>query len=542
MIERILIENYRRFDRLVILPRPGMNILVGDNEAGKSTVLEAVALALTGRINGHWAGDEKNPFWFHKPTVDNFFAKYGTKDQVEAPMVQIEVYLSVEDSDPDVHRLRGVINSETEAGTKTDCPGVRLRVRPSDEYKAEFAEYMKDPPTGVLPTEYYECIWTDFDGRVLSRRPKALGSAFIDSKTLRSSTGIDYHTRQILDSFMDEKERVQVAVEHRKNRHALTTGVLAEVSKKVQNEGAELDSEPLSLAMDQSARAAWEADVVPQVADIPFGMSGQGRQASVKVALAMHRNADRVRYVLIEEPEIHQSYTSLRILLKRIQNLAGIEQQVFVSTHSSFVLNRLGLDRLHLLGPSGATRLTQLSEDTVRYFQHLSGYDTLRIVLGRRLVLVEGPSDEMVFERCFRDRNQQKSTDESGIDVVSMSGITFKRALELCALLDREAVALQDNDGAEVADILGDPELAQHLSDMRHMCVGDTDHGRTLEPQLIDANGVARMKKVLELRDQDNPTTWMPNHKTESALRILLSPESIAFPAYIEEAVALVSQ
>lgn len=541
MIERILIENYRRFDRLEILPAPGMNVLVGDNEVGKSTILEAIALALTGRINGRWAGDEKNPFWFHKPTVDNFFAKYGTDNQVDAPTIQIEIYLSVEDADPDIHRLRGVINSATEAGTKTDCPGVRLRVRPSDEYKAEFAEYMKDPPTGVLPTEYYECVWTDFDGRVLSRRPKALGSAFIDSKTLRSSTGIDYHTRQILDSFMDEKERVQVAVEHRKNRHSLTIGVLAEVSKKVQNEGAELDSEPLSLAMDQSARAAWESDVVPQVADIPFGMSGQGRQASVKVALAMHRNAD-LCCVLIEEPETHQSHTSLRILLERIQGLAGEEQQVFVSTHSSFVLNRLGLDRLHLLGPSGATRLTHLSPDTVRYFQHLSGYDTLRIVLGRRLVLVEGPSDEMVFERCFRDRNQGKSTGELGIDVVSMSGITFKRALELCALLDREAVALQDNDGADVADILGDPELARYLSDVRKMCIGDKAHGRTLEPQLIDANGAARMKEVLQLRVHDDPTTWMPNHKTESALRILLSTESIAFPAYIEEAVALVSQ
>jgi len=541
MIERIVIENYRKFARLEIEPNPGMNILVGDNEVGKSTVLEAINLALTGRINGRWAGDEKNPFWFHKPRVDEFFDKYGTPNQVEAPSIQIELYFSGEVDDPDLHRLRGVHNSKSEAGSKTDCPGVRLQIRPADDYKAEFAEYMKDPPAGILPTEYYECLWTDFEGKALGRRPKALMSAFIDTKTLRSSTGIDYHTRQILDSFMDEKERVQVAIEHRRNRHNLTTGVLADVSKKMGEGGADLNDQALSLAMDQSSRAAWESDVVPQVADIPFGMSGQGQQSSVKVALAMHRSANHARYVLIEEPETHQSHTSLRALLGRIQKLAGPDQQVFVSTHSSYVLNRLGLDSLLLLSAHGAVRLTELTKDTVSYFQHLSGYDTLRLVLGRRLVLVEGPSDEMVFERCFRDLVGH-ATDQAGVDVVSMSGVTFKRALELCALLDREVVALQDNDGSLASEILADPELSQHLSDRRHMCVGDKEKGRTLEPQLIHANGVDRMREVLGLRQQDDPNTWMPNHKTETGLRILETEETIVFPDYIVEAVSYVRE
>jgi predicted ATPase len=46
MIERIIIESYRRFVRLDFEPNRGMNIIVGDNESGKSTLLEAIALAL----------------------------------------------------------------------------------------------------------------------------------------------------------------------------------------------------------------------------------------------------------------------------------------------------------------------------------------------------------------------------------------------------------------------------------------------------------------------------------------------------------------
>jgi len=538
MIERLIIENFRKFNRLEIKPRAGLNILVGDNDAGKSTVLEAINLALTGRVNGRWAADEKNPFWFHQPAVDKFFTKYATADQVPAPEILIELYFSAHDTDPDLHRMRGVHNSRSERGIKTDCPGVRLQILPSDDYKAEFVEYMKNPPAGILPAEYYDCRWTDFDGKLLSRRPKALGSAFIDSRTLRSSAGLDFHTRQILDSFMDDKDRVEVAIEHRRSRHSLTTGILAKVSQKMAADEYELKDDLLSLAMDQSARAAWETDVVPQIADIPFGMSGQGQQSSVKVSLAMHRSADRAKYVLIEEPETHQSHTSLRSLLERIDRLAGDRQQLFISTHSSYVLNRLGLDSLVLLRGQIPVHFKMLNKETVRYFQHLSGYDTLRLVLGRRVVLVEGPSDEIIFKRCFLDETGS-STDEKMIDVISMGGITFKRALQLCALLDREVVALQDNDGNSPDEIRSEPELAKLLSSKRHMCIGDPSKGKTLEPQLIHFNSLEIMRRVLKLRPQDNPTTWMPNHKTETALRILLSPENIVFPDYIREAVDL---
>ena len=110
-----------------------------------------------------------------------------------------------------------------------------------------------------------------------------------------------------------------------------------------------------------------------------------------------------------------------------------------------------------------------------------------------------------------------------------MGGIAFARALELCAKLDRPVVALQDNDGTDPADILAG--LADFLSNDRKMCVGEPALGHTLEPQLITANGAETIKEILELRPQDNPVTWMPNHKTETALRILESDSANRLPA-----------
>ncbi len=155
MIERIVIDGYRRFSRLDLEPSPGMNIVVGDNESGKLTLLEAIALALTGKINGRWANEELNPFWFHRPTVLKFFKTYGSGEATAPPRVLIEIYLS--DEIDALQHLRGVHNT-----LQIDCPGVALAVAPSEDYRAELGAYMNSEPPIVLPVEFYEVDWRDF--------------------------------------------------------------------------------------------------------------------------------------------------------------------------------------------------------------------------------------------------------------------------------------------------------------------------------------------------------------------------------------------
>lgn len=528
MISKVVIQGYRKFRRFIFDPDPSMNIIVGDNEAGKSTLLEAIALALSGRIDGHWANDELNPYWFNTEDVADFFAAYAKNPNAPTPSINIELHLDSEN--PDVQRMRGVHNSLV-----VDCPGIKLAVTLNPDFSEEFAAYMTDPERpDILPTEYFEAAWKDFNDVSLRRRPTALGLSVIDSRTIRSRAGVDYHTREILSSFLEPKESAAISVAHRKARHELTASALSSLNEKVREGSATLHDAPLGLTMDQSARASWEAGVVPQVDNIPFALAGQGQQASIKVALAMKRRAKTASTVLIEEPETHLAYSRLHKLIDRVESLAGKSQQLFVTTHSSFVLNRLGLNKLIFIHGDTSTRLTELNDSTVSYFKHLSGYDSLRLVLATQLVLVEGPSDEMIFKRGYFDRFQ-KYPESDGIDVVSMNGITFKRAMELCARLDRDVIALQDNDGTPVARIL--EEVDQYLSEHRRMFVGESSLGKTLEPQLIKANGLEKLRSILNLRNQDDPETWMPNHKTEGALRMLETSSSVVMPPYIVQAI-----
>ena len=44
-IHRLIIERFRGIAQLEWLPAPGLNIVIGGGDIGKSTILEAIALA-----------------------------------------------------------------------------------------------------------------------------------------------------------------------------------------------------------------------------------------------------------------------------------------------------------------------------------------------------------------------------------------------------------------------------------------------------------------------------------------------------------------
>ena len=528
MIRNIKIKGYRIHKDLMVEPKRGFNLIVGANESGKSSLMEAVALALTGRINGRSAAEELNPHWFNTTIVANFIEKRASGVAVSFPEILIE--LSFEDL-PELQVLCGAINTHVPT---TACPGVTMRISANPEYAAELEEWAK-APTFLLPVEYYRCDWRSFADKELTTRPKVLATAVINSQTVRTTSGIDFHMRQILSDQMEPAERAQISLEYRRMKASMSKTALNAVNTRMSAVHATLHNRPIALAMDQSARTSWEGVVTPHVDEIPFGMSGQGQQSAIKISLAMNRHAQRAKFVTVEEPENHLTHTSLVTLLSRIESIAGEQQQLFITTHSSFVLNRLGLDALLLMGNDVTTKLSALSPETVNYFKKLPGYDTLRIVLANKIVLVEGPSDEIVFERIFQDLYGKRPM-ACGIDVLSMRGLSLARGLELCAALDKPITALRDNDGVDPVELRG--PVSQWLkTGVRELFIGDLAHGETLEPQLIRHNDETLLREILGITNRVDILKWMSREKTEAALLIAASERKIVPPAYMLEAV-----
>lgn len=527
LITQIKIRGYRIYRDFTLRPNARLNILVGGNDAGKSTLIEAIALALNGRIGGRGVLEELNPYWFNTDMVEEFVNLRKAGKKVALPEILIELYLDKRD---DLQGLCGAINTDVPTNA---CPGVSLRIFPNEEYRDMLDEWLKSP-TALLPVEYYTYEWRSFADQELTRRPRALSVAVIDSRTVRSTSGVDYHLRQILSDHLEPSEKASISLSYREVKASMTESALSEVNTRLALLEASLENEPMALAMDQSSRSSWEGSVTPHVDDVPFSMAGQGQQAAIKISLAMKRHSAKASIVMIEEPENHLSHTSLATLLSRIEALATDQQQLFISTHSTYVLNRLGLNSLLLLNRNTASKITELTPDTVRYFQRLPGYDTLRMVLAKKVVLVEGPSDEIIFERVFKDKYRLTPM-ASGIDVISMRGLALARCLELCAAINKQVAVMRDNDGVEPAK-LREPVEKWLDGTRRELFIGDVSDGKTLEPQLIHHNGEKGLRTILGITVAADLETWMIREKTEGALRIAESTDALIPPAYMEAA------
>jgi putative ATP-dependent endonuclease of OLD family len=185
LITQIKIRGYRIYRDFTLRPNARLNILVGGNDAGKSTLIEAIALALNGRIGGRGVLEELNPYWFNTDMVEEFVALRTAGKKVALPEILIELYLDKRD---DLQGLCGAINTDVPTNA---CPGVSLRIFPNEEYLDMLDDWLKSP-TALLPVEYYTYEWRSFADQELTKRPRALSVAVIDSRTVRSTNGVDY--------------------------------------------------------------------------------------------------------------------------------------------------------------------------------------------------------------------------------------------------------------------------------------------------------------------------------------------------------------
>ena len=190
------------------------------------------------------------------------------------------------------------------------------------------------------------------------------------------------------------------------------------------------------LSADQGVQNSWKPSLVTQVDGIPFAHAGTGTQCVIKTQLALSpKQAEKANIILVEEPESHLSFSRLSELMVVIQKVAS-GKQIIASTHSSFVENKLGLENLLLRSESNCCSMKDLKKDTFEFFKKV-GYDTLRIILCKKAILVEGDSDEVVVQRAYMDTHNGRLPIQDCIDVMTAGGVTFKRYLEIAQVLKK---------------------------------------------------------------------------------------------------------
>jgi putative ATP-dependent endonuclease of the OLD family len=537
-IEKITIQNYKCFkDKFTLELNEGINIIVGNNEAGKSTILEAINIVLSGLLNGRYIKNELSQYLFNIETETEYLQSLKTPNRLPPPYILIEVFIK----DENLPLFNGNFNSDKDNKAK----GLFVKIEFDDAYKMEYEALINSNDVTTIPIEYYKITWMSFAREAITIRSVPLRSILIDSSANKFQNGSDIYLSKIIKDDLEEKEAIQISQAFRKTKESFMADTSIDAINKKISTKADVSSKAVTISVDLSPRNSWENAVITYLDKIPFHQIGKGEQCMIKTNLALaNKKAINSNVILIEEPENHLSYSKLNQFVNSInQKCTG--KQIIISTHSSFIANKLNLKHLIILQNKKPVRLNMLSGDTSDFFQKLAGYETLRLILSKKAILVEGPSDELIVQRAYMDLNSGKLPIEDEIEIISV-GLSFKRFLELAEITLTETAVVTDNDNNYIVNIVEKYKNYMGVNEKANIliCADNRNNLNTLEPQLVDANST-NIKILYDILDIDQLTyktnsdliKYMEANKTKYALKIFSSPNSICYPNYILDAI-----
>lgn len=531
-IKKIKIEGFKTFRTFELPLNKHLNIIVGDNETGKTTLLEAINLVLSSQLDGRNIQYDLNPYIFNSDMVKSYFTAIKNGEHASPPYILIEAYLD-DDESSDLTRLKGTNNSEGE-----NCPGLYLRVELNEDFTEDFSKYSKASENpDILPTEYYTVVWRSFVDNSVTTRNLPFRAKIIDTSLSRGYLGPNKYISRIISDVLEDDLRLLLSTAYRKLKHSfMDEKGIGKINEYLEAEKGDVTTKRLTVAMDMSARSTWDSSITAHLDDIPFDSVGKGEQCRVQMKLAIKAAGDS-NVLLIEEPENHLSHSNMYKLIEEITQ-RGINRQIVLTTHSNYVLNKLGIDNLKLLSLSGDTMtMADLSPDTGNYFLKLPGYDTLRLILSPKTILVEGPSDELIVQKAYK-KNHGILPLEDGVDVISV-GTSFLRFLEIGKLLKLDIRVVTDNDENVAALRKKYEDYLDGKVENIKICFDEDEKYTTLEPQLLKANSLETLNTVLctDFASDDDLLSHMGEHKTDTALKVFEFDGELEFPEYICDAI-----
>lgn len=515
IITKIKLHNFKRFKNLILDVNPDINIFVGDNESGKSTILQAIDIVARGsRTRVENIGLDK---LFNIEAIAEYMD--GKRDLNSLPDMYVELYFS----DPLDPSLEGENNSMSQK-----CSGIRLRCIPNDQYSRQINQLLQNQQAS-FPLEFYNIVFETFAGESFNAYTKKLKSIFIDNSTIGSPRAMREYVSDIYHSQLTDIQRVGTRHAYKDSKIQFQTQTLAQYNALIP---------PYNFAIRESTDNNIETDITLLENEIPLENKGTGAQCFIKTKLSMSKAVNNIDAVLIEEPENHLSHLKMLELIDLIRNAKN--RQLFISTHSDLIATRLNLKKCLLFNSSSTNvvNLGALPKDTADFFTKAPDNNMLQFVLSSKSILVEGDAEFILMEALYK-RTIDDELSASGIGVIAVDGKCFKRYLEIAKLLHIKVAVITDNDhdyNSNITNIYQD-YIESQFDNIR--IYSDIDNTRyTFEICIYKDNQVICDDEFQTPRRILTTIDYMLKNKADAAYQLLTNKsDTLIVPQYIQDAI-----
>lgn len=563
-ISALRASGYRNLDGVVPLSAP-LGILAGENNAGKSNVIDALRTVLEPDAGPHarvWLREED-------------FAHDGTGERLTNTL-ELEVLLG-DLSDEESARMVTCLTPSAGPGT------ARLRL------KATLG------PDGRVNTRWFG---GDAEHPDVERHARD-ALRFLYLHPLRDAVadlrpGRDNRLVPLLDALAPDGHPDRAAIVAAATAANDALDRIPAVQQARSHIAARLDSmtggarfaQQSSLAFDDARFERVVASLrakIGQFAALEMQENGLGFNNLLYMAVLLAALSDAppdqaLRVLLVEEPEAHLHPQLQDLLMQFLEVEAGAGKQVIVSTHSPNFASSARVERMTVMARAGAgsppeARLPRdfgLEDKQLRFLRRFLDVTKSALLFARGVVLVEGIAEQLLIPVLAHRMNRPLAP--NGVTVVNVGGVAFPPFTDLFGpqKLPYRVAVVSDSDAPSAgADLEGsEPQLSPRAADLADRAgenVLVTLATRTLEWDLAAAGNVdvmlealaavkprvaARAARAIRNEDADGADTLLAavedvkgRFAQELADR-LAADENIDFaiPRYLEEAIEWVTE
>lgn len=517
IIEKIKIHNFRRFKDFTVEFDDKINLLIGDNEAGKSTILSAIDFVLGGSRNKIESIGLDSLFNYE--VIQEFLN--SDKKYNSLPILFIEIYLNEQNS-PD---LNGNYNSN-----RVYSDGLILCCEPNDSLSKEINEILEQPESN-FPFEFYNISFTTFANQAYSGYRRFLRHILIDNTQISNEYATRQYIKAIYNSTVQNAEKNKHQNEYRKSKFNFRENILTNINNRLSN---------YAFSIKTNSKSNLETDLTITENNIDIENKGKGRQCFIKTEFALRKNETELDIVLLEEPENHLSHINMKKLINKISD--SDDKQLIIATHNNLVSTRLDLRKSILINSNSQkpVLLKDLTLSTSKFFMKAPDNNILEFILSKKVILVEGNA-EFILLNLFFEKIAGNKPEYFDVHIISVGGINFKRYLEISKLLNIKTAVITDNDADYQSKCID--YYADFSDDNIIIFFEKNNEKRTFEIILYEDNKTICDELFGEGRRTLTVQEYMLKNKADVAFELLdKKMERIIVPNYIKKAIEWIKE
>ena len=523
-IKSLTIKGFKKFVSLHVDFNEHMNILVGENEAGKSTILDALRTVL----NQQYRNSDKAILrdLFNAEMVSAF---KGDPNINTLPRILIEVELELDPKQKNAEYFYGEVYGKRKP--QTEKYGIRFECKFDEEIGDGLDESIRE---GKIPYDYYVQTWMTFANRPYQMVKRPLNFISIDTTNNGAAASFNYYNRALFTSKYDEEVRTKAKNKFRDQLDQAFERIgLPEIDEKRK---FGIDSKKVIL---ESILSVYEDS-------ISLENRGSGMESLIKTKIALDKK-NGLDVILMEEPENHLSFSTLQKMLQEI-SVQQDESQIIVATHSNMIASRLNLNNVLWITNQGAKSLSAVDDEVANFFVKADNNAFLQLLLSKKAILVEGAT-EFLLVPYFYKKLTGKTVEDDEVTVISCNGISYRKYLSIAESTNKRIAVITDNDSKP--ERIDEASAYNSSHSFQHIFMAADIKEWTWEACIYALNQV-ELDKLIEVQEgakylfhekNYGPVLGkMLNNKVDVAYSMLTSGNNFEAPLYVKDAIAWISE